>query len=102
MTENDSVWDYDDLHVNDEGMVEGAAISKEFAGGHTLQASVTSYEYEKNGETHVNHVPHLVVQDENGSIVSEPHVHDTASAEGAIARAKGAGKSVVVHPEGFI
>lgn len=103
MTENnDSVWDYDDLRVNDEGMVEGTAISREFAGGHTVQASVSSYEFEFDGETRVNHVPHIVVQDENGSIVSEPTDNDTTSPKKAIERAKGTGEYVVRNPDDFI
>lgn len=102
MTENDSVWDYDDLHVNDEGMVEGTAISREFAGGYTVQASVSSYEYEKGGETRKNHVPHITVQDENGSIVSEPSAWDSISPKKAIEAAKGTGEYVVEYPDDFI
>ena len=102
MTENNDIqWNDDTLEVNYDGHVEGQAwttINDEY----DVSASVTSYEYQRNGETRINHVPHVVVSSHNGSIVAEPHAHDSEHAGVAIGNAKETAAYVIENPEEFI
>ena len=92
MPEQESeIWDYDELRVNDEGMVEGSAHTRRTSGGETVTATVISYTYDDGEE--VNHVPHVVVSDESGSILGEPHGHDSENPRTAIERAKNTAES---------
>lgn len=104
MTENNEEIEFnsDSLEIDDEGYVVGSACIFNFIEGYDVSASVTSYEYERNGETKMNHVPHIVVSKRNGSIVSEPHAHDSENPEKAIERAKGTAKYVAQHPDDFV
>lgn len=89
--DTDDVFRHDDLRVNDDGFVEGTAYTHD-KDGYDVVVGVTSYEYERDGETKMNHVPNVVVNDPDGSIVAEPHSHDSSSAEIAIENAKSTGK----------
>lgn len=100
--QSDFEWYDDTLRVNDNGHVEGQAWHGSFADGHDVTISVTSYNYARHGETKTNHVPHVVVTDKNGSIVAEPHAHDSSLPKKAIKDGKQTGKYVVENPEQFI
>lgn len=81
-----SIWRYSSLRVNDDGYVEGSAYTREKA-GHDVQVAVTSYEFERRGETMMNHVPNVTVTTKTGSIVAEPHAWDSQDAEAAMENA---------------
>jgi len=102
MTENNDIeWDENTLEVNHDGHVEGhafRAINDEY----DVTASVISYEYFRNGEEHINHVPHVVVSTRDGSVVAEPHAHDSRHAGVAIGNAKDMAGYVFENPEEFI
>ena len=98
-------WNDDTLHVNKDGMTEGQAWcgSYEHEGQqYDVSASVTSYTFEQYGEQRTNHVPHVVVTTIEGSIVAEPHCHDSRHPEKAIQNAKGTAEYVVQHLEQFV
>jgi len=102
MQETQFQWYDDTLSVADNDHVEGSAFYGSFADGYDVVISVTSYDYERNGETKTNHVPHVVVSDSSGSIVSEPHTRDSHDPQTAINNAKQAGRYVVENPMKFI
>jgi hypothetical protein len=87
-TESDDPIVYDEFRVGDKRGVPWVCHTDETHDGYSVQASVTSYEYERNGETKLNHVPNVVVTDETGRIVSEPHAHDSTNPEKAIENAR--------------
>lgn len=76
------------LEVDGDGFVDGQAFTKEKPtdehGVVTVTGSVTSYEYGKHGETKMNHVPHIVVSNREGSILAEPHANDSPNPERVI------------------
>jgi len=98
----DFEWYDNTLRVDDNGHVVGQAWYGSFADGHDVTISVTSYDYDRYGETKTNHVPHVVVTDKNGNIVAEPHAHDSSLPKKAIKEAKQTGKYVIENPEQFI
>jgi hypothetical protein len=103
MTENDdNIWEYDNIRINDEGKVVGSAYTFSFRGGFDIQIVVSSYTYERNGEFKMNHVPNVVLTDPLGSIVSEPYTHDSHSAKKAIESARETARDVYEHPERYI
>lgn len=103
MTENnEEVWRHDSIEINEEGKVAGSAFTWPFEGGYDVVVSVFSYEYEQDGETHMNHVPNVVVNNPDGAIVSEPEARDSSNAEKAIENAKNLGEYVYNHPQDFI
>lgn len=65
------------LRVEDERL-EGMAMTKQKEGGFSLTLSFTSYQYERGGETHWNHVPHVTVVAPDGRIVAEPSAADSS------------------------
>ena len=100
--QNDAdVWESDNLTVNDDGYVEGNAHTFE-SGGHTITASVSSYCYERNGVERMNHVPNVVIEAENGAIVTEVDANDSEDAELAIENAKGAAEFAFNNIEDFV
>lgn len=100
--EPDLEWNEDTLTVDEHGHVDGQAWYGLFGDGYDVFASVTSYDYERGGQTRTNHVPHVVVTDNRGSVIAEPHVHDTQFPEKAIKAAKDVARGVVANPEQFI
>lgn len=100
--DNDDIWQEDNIEINEDGEVEGSAYTHHFKDGHDVQIGVFSYTYQRNGETHMNHVPSVVVTDSTGSIVAEPHAHDTENPRGAIRNARQSAEYVYKHPEEFI
>lgn len=98
MTENEKIWAHDSLDVDDEGYVTGAAYTYTFGDGFDVQVGVTSYEYERGGETKMNHVPNVVVTDKDGSIVREPHAWDSEHPNRAIENGKGVAEDVFKRP----
>lgn len=72
---DDEILLHDSLETDDEGFVTGSAYTRQ-RDGYDVQAAVFSYEYERNGETRMNHVPNVVLTDEDGKIVAEPHARD--------------------------
>lgn len=96
------VWRFSDLRINDDGMIEGSAYTRETEGGYDITVSVTSYEYERHGETRVNHVPNVVVSKPNGGIAAEPHAHDSRSAVTALKNAKNAAEYAFNHIEQYV
>ena len=102
MTENnEEAWDYDGIEIDDDGKVVGSAY-RMFNDGYDVTVSVFSYEYRQNGETHMNHVPHVVVNNPDGAIVSEPEARDSSNAEKAIENAKNLGEYVYENTQDFI
>lgn len=96
MTNNneEEIWAYNDLHVDEEtGKVEGYAYTHE-RNGRDVSVAVNSYGYERNGEQRMNHVPHIVVQNEDGDIVAEPHAWDSQIAKKAIENGIEAAESI--------
>lgn len=105
MTETESqesIWLHDSLEVDDEGYVIGSAYTEEFLGGYTVDVGVFSYEYERHGESRMNHVPNVVVSDPEGRIVAEPHSWDSGNPETAIRNAKATGELVYDNPQDFV
>lgn len=104
MTENNEEFEFDSdsLEIDDEGYVTGSACLFNFVEGYDVSASVSSYEYERNGETKMNHVPHIVVSENGGNIVSEPTAHDSSNPKKAIENAKNTAKYVAQHPNDFV
>lgn len=103
MTEdNNLIWLHDSLEINERGEVAGAAYTREFEGGYDVVVGISSYEYEIHGETKMNHVPNVVVNDPDGNIVAEPHAHDSHDPHKAIERAKNTAESVYHNPEQYI
>ena len=74
---NTEFWDMDSIEVDENGFVQGQAYKLGIHGQFDVTASVTSYEYERNGETKMNHVPHIVVSEKDGKIIKEPHANDS-------------------------
>ena len=97
--ENEEVWLFDSLEVDEDGFVTGSAYTRQ-KDGVTVDAVVHSYEYD-DGEA-MNHVPHIVVSDEDGHILAEPHSHDTSNPEEAIDRVKKTGENVYNHLENYV
>jgi len=98
-------WNDDTLHVNDDGMTEGQAWCGSYEHDGTeydITVSVTSYEFEQYGETKTNHVPHVTVTTKDGSIVAEPHVHDSRHPEKAIDNGKETAEYVAQRLEQFV
>lgn len=103
MTENNNnIWEYDNLSVNEDGEVVGSAYTFTFGDGYNVQIGVFSYVYERNEEFHTNHVPNVVVSDSTGSIVAEPHARDSENPETAIENAKSAAEYVYENPEEYV
>jgi len=103
--QSDFQWNDDTLQVNANGNVEGMAWFGSFTVDgeqYDVIASVTSYDFEQYGETETNHVPHVVVTTIDGSIVAEPHCHNSRHPEKAIQNAKGTAEYVVQHLEQFV
>jgi len=117
-TESDDPIVYDEFRVGDKRGVPWVCHTDETHEGYSVRASVTSYEYERGGEhaigdclshtndcrscgeKRMNHVPNAVVIDESGSIVSEPHVHDSTNPQKAIENAREAVRNVFDRLEG--
>lgn len=102
MTENDNIWEYNNLEINEDNEVVGSAYTFTFEGGYDVQVAVFSYEYERNGETKMNHVPNVVLVDENGKIVAEPHARDSQNPERAIENGINQAEYIFEHPTEFI
>jgi hypothetical protein len=102
MSENTNVWEFNSLEVNDDGKVEGSAYSFKLYGEYDVVATVSSYAYEKRGESHMNHVPAIILQDESGSIIQDWNGHDSSNAEKAIDNALSFGESVYKDYEQYI
>ncbi len=89
---NSEIWDHDSISI-ENGYVEGYAFAGRVDGEHDVTVSVTSYEYDGDK---MNHVPHIVIDEaDTGSIVAEPHAHDSQDPERAIDNAKSAGEYIV-------
>lgn len=101
MTEND-IWEYDNLEIDEKGFVTGSAYTREFLGEYDILVAVFSYEYERQGETKMNHVPHVVITERDGNIVSEPEARDSENPEVAIENAKGLAEYIFEYPEDFV
>lgn len=97
-----SIWLYDNLEIDDDGYVTGSAYTRQFLGEYDVVVGVTSYEYERHGETRMNHVPHVVVTDSEGTIVREPQAYDSENPGRAISNAKGLAEFVLENPQDFI
>jgi len=96
------VWQFSDLRVLGDGIVRGTAYTHQFRDGYDVRVAVTSYEYEQNGKTRMNHVPNVVVSDGDGSIIVEPHARDTSDPREAITNAKQTAERVFHYPDQFI
>ena len=92
--QSDSPIKHDEFRVGPEGGVLGSCWTDKTEEGYSVQASVTSYYYERGCKKKMNHVPNVVVTDDSGAIVSEPHVHDSTNAEKAIENARKTVKAV--------
>lgn len=102
MSNENEIWAYENLEIDEDGHVREVAYTHPFKDGYDVQVAVTSYDFEKHGETKTNHVPNVVLTDEDGSIVAEPHARDSYSAEKAIENGKRTAEYVFKHPEQFI
>jgi len=101
-SDSDIEWSDDTLEINDDGHVEGSAFVGNFIDGYDVSISVTSYDYERNGETRTNHVPHVVVTTTEGKIIVEPTAQDSRNAQKAIENARGCAEYVIKYPSEFI
>jgi|APHM01.1.fsa_nt_gi hypothetical protein len=99
MSDTDDPIVHDTLEVDDDGYVTGSAYTRKFGNGYSIQLHVTSYEYERNNDTRMNHVPIVVV--ERDGIECEPHVRDSRSARTAIESARGAARDIANNPERY-
>jgi hypothetical protein len=90
------------LRINEHGQVSGHAIVFGFIEGYDVSASVHSYELGDRYDSEMNHVPIVTVSKANGSVVSEPHAHDSHNATTAIENALETLEYVVNNPEYFV
>jgi len=80
------IWAYSNLSVDDKGFVNGSAHTF-IKGKYSIQISVTSYKFIHRGKETINHVPHIVVTNNTGSIVAEPNARDSINPSRAITNA---------------
>lgn len=98
---DDDIWAFNDLCINDDGFVEGTAYTKE-KDGYDIRIAVESYEYERHGETRMNHVPVGNITNEKGIIVHDLEPNDDQNAERAIENAVGSAEYAYKHLGQFI
>lgn len=84
---NNPEWWSDNTFEIVNGHVEGCTYILDSERDTDVTASVTSYDYDRNGEVRTNHVPHIVVSDNSGSIQKEPHANDSENPRTAIENA---------------
>lgn len=95
-------FDSDTLTINVNGHVEGQAVAFQPVPGYDVSVSVTSYDYERNGETKTNHVPHVTLSTIDGNIVAEPHAHDSHIPAEAIKEGKQTARYVIENIGQFV
>lgn len=100
--DNNDMIVHDGMEVDDRGFVIGSGYVRSEDCEYGVDFGVFSYEYERNGETRINHVPSVHVVDERGVILAEPHAHDSESAEKAMDNARGTAKYAFENIEDFI
>lgn len=88
MSENTDIWEFDNLSVNDDMMVDGQVYTKQKPNGAYVRATVSSYEYKRDGETKSNHVPVVYVTDERGRIKHMAEAGDSSNPHKAVGEAK--------------
>lgn len=96
------VWAYNGLSITDRGYVEGSAYTHTFKDGCDVSIGVFSYEYDRDGEHKINHVPNVVVTDRDGRIIAEPHANDSSEPRTAIENARDAAEYVVEHSDEYV
>jgi len=85
--ERPELWTNSGMAIDEHGHVEGTVHIFHSEHGIDVTVGVTSYEYERGGETNTNHVPHIVVSDPDGTIRQEPYARDSHDPHTAIKRA---------------
>ena len=95
------VWAHADFEIDANGHVDGSAYTHEFANGHDVVIGVTSYDYERAGETRTNHIPNAVTTDADGTIVHEGEPNDSENPQTAIENAKGSAEFIFENAEQF-
>lgn len=99
-TKQENIFQHDNLRVEGH-KVKGTAFTP-FKDGYDVHAAVTSYTYERDGEQRHNHVPLVLITDETGTILAEPHTHDSHDPEKAIENAKGTAEYVFKNLSEFV
>jgi hypothetical protein len=100
--ENSDIWEYSSIDIDETGRVTGYAYTYEFGDGYDVGISVSSYEFERDGRTKMNHVPIVnVTEAHDGRIVKQIKAHDSLRASKAIENAVGAAKIVFKRPDQF-
>lgn len=101
MTGESKIWAHDSLEIDEKGYVVGSAYTHTFAGKYTVSVGVSSYKLGERYKDDMNYVPNVVVSDEDGVVVAEPHSNDSSSGKKAIENAKGTAEYVFNNPEQF-
>jgi len=83
-------------HNGLSGWVTGTAHTEIIHDRYWAQASVTSYEYE---DGKLNHVPNVVLVEDGGYIVAEPHAHDSTNPHQAIENALDTAEWAINHTD---
>lgn len=98
----EDIWAYENFSLDDDGHVTGSAHTHEFMGGYTVAIGVFSYEYERDGEKRVNHVPNVVVQHPDGAILREPYARDSEKPWAAVRNARDTAETVYRNAEEYV
>jgi hypothetical protein len=96
------LWGNQSLWIDENGHVDGSMHVFGFVDGYDVTIGVFSYDYDRHGETRTNHVPQVVVSTTDGSIVAEPHAHDSNNPVQAIKNARDAAEHVIENPDEFV
>lgn len=102
MSENNDTIVYDSMEVDDRGFVIGSGYVRSEDCEYAVDFGVFSYEYERKGETRINHVPSIHVVDERGVIHAEPHANDSHDPETAMENARSTAKYTFENIEDYI
>ena len=88
---------YGELYVDGDGSVQGAIYTDKH-NGYSVQACVTSYRLGGRYDADMNHVPSIVVEQEDGGTVSV-HARDSTSAQAAIENARSTAQWAIKNAE---
>lgn len=89
LADKPKLWCGNTFSIDENGHVEGTAHIFDSENGFDITAYVRSYDYERHGNPHTNHVPMVVVTKPDGTIIGEPEAYDSNNPRTAIERAIG-------------
>ena len=82
--ERPELWTTSSMAIDEDDHVKGQAHIFDNENAIDVTVAVTSYDYERHGESRTNHVPHIVVSDPDGTIRQEPYARDSHDPRTAI------------------